>query len=71
MPTQITINNLSGASPYDIYLCDDPISTCVYITTTSTLPYVFDAPSIMESQTSFNLKMIDNNGCEVTQNLTT
>jgi hypothetical protein len=71
MPTQITINNLSGASPYDIYLCDDPISTCVYITTTSTLPYVFDVPSIMESQTSFNLKMIDNNGCEVTQNLTT
>ena len=71
MPTQITINNLSGASPYDIYLCDDPISTCVYITTTSTLPYVSDVPSIMESQTSFNLKMIDNNGCEVTQNLTT
>jgi hypothetical protein len=71
MPTQITINSLSGASPYDIYLCDDPISTCVYITTTSTLPYVFDVPSIMESQTSFNLKMIDNNGCEVTQNLTT
>jgi hypothetical protein len=71
MPTQITINNLSGASPYDIYLCDNPITTCVYITTTSTLPYVFDIPSIMESQTSFNLKMIDNNGCEVTQNLTT
>ena len=71
MPTQITINSLSGASPYDIYLCDNPISTCVYITTTSTLPYVFDVPSIMESQTSFNLKMIDNNGCEVTQNLTT
>jgi hypothetical protein len=71
MPTQITINNLSGASPYDIYLCDNPITTCFYITTTSTLPYVFDIPSIMESQTSFNLKMIDNNGCEVTQNLTT
>ena len=72
MPTTITINGLSGTSPYDVYLCDNPVSTCIYIDTitSSSLPYDFDVPSIMESQNDFNLKIIDDNGCEVIENLT-
>ena len=67
MPTQITISSITGATPYDIYLCDNPLTTCIWIDTiiSSQLPYIFDVPSIMESQTSFNIKVVDNNNCTV------
>lgn len=63
MPIDITINNISGASPYDIYLCDDPVSVCIYIDTISSLPYDFEVPYIMSNNNNFNLKIVDNNGC--------
>jgi hypothetical protein len=63
MPIDITINNISGSSPYDVYLCDNPISVCVYIDTISSLPYVFGVPSLMLNDNDFNLKIVDNNGC--------
>ena len=65
MPTNININNISGATPFNVYLCDEFNITCVYIDTvpSTSLPYDFQVPSIMESQVSFNLKVVDNNGC--------
>lgn len=70
MPIDITINNLSGSSPYDIYLCDNPITTCIYIDTISSVPYQFTVPNLMINFNSFNLKMVDNNGCITNQILT-
>lgn len=70
MPIDITINNITGASPYDVYVCDDPVSTCIYIDTISILPYQFEVPNIMSSNTVFNLKIVDNNGCLTYQTLT-
>ena len=69
MPTQITINTISGVQPYDIYICDDPITTCIYISTISTVPYVFNVPTLLDGQSSYNLKIVDNNGCSVEVNL--
>lgn len=71
MPTNINISNISGATPFNIYLCDDSIITCVYIDTipSSSLPYDFQVPSIMEGQVSFNLKVIDSNGCTSISNI--
>lgn len=69
MPIDITINNISGASPYDVYLCDNPVSVCVYIDTVSSLPYVFQVPSLMSNDNDFNLKIVDNNGCTTYQYL--
>jgi len=63
MPIDITINNISGASPYDVYLCDNPVTFCVYIDTISSLPYLFEVPSVMSNDNNFNLKIVDNNGC--------
>jgi len=63
MPIDITINNISGASPYDVYLCDNPVTFCVYIDTISSLPYLFEVPSVMSNDNDFNLKIVDNNGC--------
>jgi len=69
MPTNITINNITGTTPFDIYICDDPITTCVYIDTINTLPYTFVVPSILDGQLSYNLKVIDELSCVVIQNL--
>ena len=67
MSTFININVIAGQSPFDIYLCDSPTS-CIYIDTIGIfpkiLPYEFQIPVIMEGQTDFTLKVIDNNGCE-------
>ena len=70
MPIDITINNITGSSPYDIYICDDPVTTCIYVDTISLLPYQFEVPAIMSTNTIFNLKVVDNNGCTTYENLT-
>ena len=71
MTTNILINNISGASPFNIYLCDPSNITCIYIDTipSSSLPYEFEVPVIMGTQTSFNLKVVDSNSCTFYQNL--
>jgi hypothetical protein len=70
MPTVITINNISGATPFDIYICDNPITTCVYSETITTFPADIEIPTILSNQLSYNLKVIDNNGCTSIKNLT-
>lgn len=71
MPIEITINNITGASPYDIFLCDTgtPPVQCVYIDTITSgdLSYTFEVPSIMESMTSFKIKVVDDNDCSTLQ----
>jgi hypothetical protein len=72
MPTDITINDITGQTPYDVYLCDNPLTTCIYINTITDgdIPYTFEVPVIMESQTTFTLKVIDDNECVVEEILT-
>jgi hypothetical protein len=70
MPTQITINTITGVVPFNIYLSDDPIHTTVYIDTISMTPYVFNVPTIIDNLTSYILKVVDSNGCIVYENLT-
>ena len=71
MPTNININNISGATPFNVYLCDEFNVTCIYIDTvpSSSLPYDFQIPSIMEGQVSFNIKVVDNNNCTSISNI--
>jgi hypothetical protein len=71
MPTNITINNVTGAQPFDIYVCDSPITTCIYITTINTIdiPYSFDIPVVYSSLSEFVVKVVDNNDCIVTDTL--
>lgn len=65
MSTTITINDITGATPFDVYLCDNPTTICIYIDTINSVPYTFNVPPVMESQVTFNLKIIDNNDCVV------
>lgn len=64
MSKQITINNITGSTPFDIYVCDEPITLCIYIDTVSVFPYSFMVPLVWETLTSFNVKVIDDNNCE-------
>jgi hypothetical protein len=67
MSTQVTINSLTGTSPYDVYVCDSNVLNCVYIATISSTPYVFDVPPPLDAQSEICVKVIDINGCEIIQ----
>jgi hypothetical protein len=71
MPVNVTINTATGNDPFDVYICDSPITTCVYISTitNSQIPYTFTVPSILSTLTTYELKLVDDNDCIVTQTL--
>jgi hypothetical protein len=70
MTTEVTINDITGATPFDVYICDTSQITCVYITTITTTPFVFNIPVLLEGQPSYVLKIVDDNNCIITQTLT-
>ena len=63
MAVQVTISNVTGQTPYDVYVCQTNGSSCFYITTTSTIPYVFDIPEPYNNLSAYMLKLIDGNNC--------
>jgi hypothetical protein len=71
MPTNITISGLGGSSPFDVYVCDPTITTCIYVSTIASidLPYVFEIPAVFSTLTDFVVKVVDDNDCIITSNL--
>jgi hypothetical protein len=64
MAIQVTINGITGQSPYDIYICQSNGTGCFYISTTSVVtPYVFDIPAPYNNSVAYMLKLIDSNNC--------
>ena len=63
MAVQVTINSITGQSPFDIYICQSSGTGCFYITTISTTSYVFDIPAPYDTSSSYMLKVVDDNGC--------
>ena len=63
MEVQVTINNISGQTPFDIYVCQVDGTGCFYISTTSVIPYVFDIPAPYNNSVAYMLKVIDSNNC--------
>jgi hypothetical protein len=72
MPTVIEITNLGGLPPFDVYTCDTGYTTCVYVTTIipAQLPYQFQIPYPQEGMNPLGLRVVDNTGCIVQENLT-
>lgn len=66
MAIQVTIDGITGTSPYDIYLCQSNGTGCFYISTISVIPYIFDIPEPYNNSTSYMVKVIDANNCVVT-----
>lgn len=67
MPVSVTVSNVVGSSPYEIYLCISGTNTCYYIDfiQNSQLPYVFTVPTPLQTFPSFCLRVVDNDGCEI------
>jgi len=63
MAIQVTINGITGQSPYDVYICQSNGTGCFYISTTSVIPYVFDIPAPYNNSVAYMLKVIDTNNC--------
>ena len=72
MPTDITINNISGTTPFDVYVCDTGYTSCIYVSTITSgeLPYTFEIPHVYSSLTNFIVKVVDDNNCVVTDTVT-
>jgi hypothetical protein len=72
MPNQITITTLSGLPPFDVYTCDTGYTTCIYIDTigSSSIPYSFNVPQIMENMSAWGIKVVDSNNCILDEILT-
>ena len=67
MAVQVTINDISGQTPYDIYVCQVDGSGCFYISTItdSSFPYVFDIPVPYDTSANYMIKAIDSNNCVI------
>ena len=63
MAVQVTIDGITGQTPYDIYICQSDGTACFYVTTTSTIPYIFDIPAPNDTSLSYMLKIKDGQGC--------
>jgi len=69
MPNYITIDSITGQSPYNIYLCDVSFANCIYMNTITDLdiPYTFEAPPLYDNTSSIVIRSVDTNNC-VTEN---
>jgi hypothetical protein len=66
MPINVNITNITGSSPFNIYICQPNGSGCVYMDSTSTIPYSFEIPYPYDQYSSYLLKVIDANNCVIT-----
>jgi hypothetical protein len=63
MEVQVTINGITGQTPFDIYVCEANGSGCFYISTITSVPYIFDIPSPYNVSPNYMVKAIDANNC--------
>jgi hypothetical protein len=66
MAVQLTIDSITGQSPYDIYVCQTGGTGCFYMTTINSVPYTFNIPVPYDNLSAYMLKVIDANGCIIT-----
>lgn len=66
MAIKVTIDSITGTSPYDVYICQPNGSSCFYITTITSVPYQFDIPEPYNNSSLYMLKIIDNFNCIIT-----
>lgn len=67
MSCNIQINSISGTSPFDIYMCDVGLYQCIFLQTETspTYPIMLSPPTTLIGATSFIVKIIDANGCQI------
>lgn len=70
MGIQVTVNDITGTTPFDIYVCDSLQTTCIYISqiTSAEIPYNFIIPQPFDTQSEYILKVVDYYDCIITSN---
>jgi hypothetical protein len=69
MPNQVTISTVNGTPNYDIYVCDNTLTTCVYLTTLTPaqLPYTFNVPFPYNNLNPVFIRVVDSTGCIINE----
>ena len=67
MAVRVYINDITGSTPYQVYICQTGNTGCFFISeiTDGDIPYEFDIPAPYNSSESYLLKIIDNFGCVI------
>jgi hypothetical protein len=68
MAVIVSINALTGTSPYDVYICQSDGTSCFYMSriTNDDLPYVFEIPPPYDNSNEYLLKVVDASACILT-----
>ena len=68
MPTTITVSDITGSTPFDVYICLSGGSPCYYITSVDSgdLPYDFTVPTPIDKYTYYCMRVVDSDGCIIT-----
>lgn len=59
MGLTVEITAITGASPYQVYICQVDGSDCFYVATTSTIPYTFQIPPPYDTSFEYMVKIVD------------
>jgi hypothetical protein len=72
MPNQVTVSTITGTPPYSIYVCNQLFTACFYVTTigSGSIPYTFNVPFIYSNFSTVGIKIVDTDGCIITQTVT-
>jgi hypothetical protein len=63
MGLEVTINGITGTSPFDLYICQPNGSGCFYISTISSNSYNFIIPPPYDTGLAYMLKVVDAQNC--------
>jgi len=68
MPTTITVNSITGSTPFDVYLCMTGGTPCYFISSIDSgdLPYSFSVPTPIQELNGYDLRVTDAVGCIIT-----
>ena len=68
MNSEVTIQNITGTEPFDIWICNycGPNETCIYVATLGDgdIPFTFTLPPSFQNVSSYCVKVIDGNECD-------
>jgi hypothetical protein len=67
MTVNLSISNIVGIPPFEVYMCDSNVNNCQLVDTLYDpvyWPTVIDLPSSLTGSTTIFVKIVDSNLCE-------
>lgn len=70
MAIEVNITNITGQTPFDIYICQGDGTGCIYMKRINTTSDTFTIPAAFGVSTSYLLKIVDGNNCTISESRT-